>query len=620
MALLVQLVLVLGVLWARVHAALHPTDPSAAPEAECVASYLSSVLPPDKSCLVVHGDAQLVGPLLQELGEGRQTIVKDPRDLPDRLRCELHDTPKLAVIGMVSANWLSEVLAHTGAMAPMSGIVLWTRAPSLLDALHHLKKARGTVYLCMIKLDLVVSAPNGTSFLGQLTANECVPHFQSLKVQAIDRCTSGPGWQHRQWHKLCSEWQPPKEGPRLRVYSFKPKETAADSVIDGRIVGHITAALNRRHPFNVSLYEKFDEKIPRVLESCGVALCFTRIAVPVIDVPHIRFAGLRIRPTIAIVPAGAGLRLLPLRAVTAEFSAELWVATALALLFMTAALAVAWTTLGRPPLPALAAASLQTLAPLLAQSQPGRTAHLPLSAVWLLTSVVLVAAYQGLLLRELTSPPPEINSLEQLEQSGLDIYADSSSQVLHHIRSTISWLKKENYLRKREIPDALQNVADRRNSTVLCFADAYCNYVASEASSGPWRRLHSFTVPGSHYLTGEVVYSSKSPLGGPLKGVIAAARCGGLNRYREDAIYQSMRRRRRGAAANVTVDLGRTQPLSMGHMMPAFCLLLVGLTLGVLVFALEVLSDAWSRRHAPPVAVFLQVLSFSLMHEVNHLV
>ncbi|KAE8751712.1 Ionotropic receptor 118, partial [Frankliniella occidentalis] len=191
MALLVLFVLVLGVLWAGVHAALHPTDPSAAPEAECVASYVSSVLPPDNSCLIVHGDAQLVGPLLQYLGEDRQTIVKDPRDLPDRLRCELRDTPKLAVIGMTSAIRLAEVLAHTGsaAMGPMSEIVLWTRAPSLLDALHYLKKARGTVYLCMMKLDLVVSAPNGTSFLGQLTANECVPHFQSLKVQAIDRCT-----------------------------------------------------------------------------------------------------------------------------------------------------------------------------------------------------------------------------------------------------------------------------------------------------------------------------------------------------------------------------------------------------------------------------------------------
>ncbi|KAE8751711.1 Ionotropic receptor 119, partial [Frankliniella occidentalis] len=495
MALLVQLVLVLGVLWAGVQAALLPADPSAAPEAECVASYVSSVLATDKSCLIVHGDAQLVGPLLQELGEGRQTIVTDPRDLPDRLRCELHDTPKLAVIGMVSANRLSEVLAHTGAMGPMSGIMLWTRAPSLLDAMHHLKAARGTIWLCMMRFNLVVSAPDGTSLLGHLTADNCVPHFRSLEVRAVDRCTSGPGWQHRQWHKLCSEWQPPKEGPRLRVYAYKPKGTVADSAIDVRIVGHITAALSRRQLLNVSWFEEFNEKIPRVLERCGVALCFMGRAVPVFDTPHVRFASFRIRPTIAVVPAGAGLRLSPLRAVTAEFSVELWVATALALLFMTAAAAVAWTTLGRPPLAALAAASLQTLAPLLAQSPPGRTAHRPLSAVWLLMSVVLAAAYQGLLLRELTSPPPEINSLEQLEQSGLDIYADSTLRVLHHIRSKSRRVHRENYLRKREIPDALENVAYRGNSAVLCFADSYCNYVASQASSGPWRRLHSFTVP-----------------------------------------------------------------------------------------------------------------------------
>ncbi|KAE8751709.1 Ionotropic receptor 121 [Frankliniella occidentalis] len=601
MAVLVQVVLVLGVLWPGVHAALHPAYPSAAPEAECVASYVSSVLATDKSCLVVHGDAQLVGPLLRELGDGRQTILKDPRDLPDRLRCELHDTPKLAVIGIANAVQLSKFVAHAAPMAPMSGIVLWTRAPSLLDALHHLKAAQGTLWLCTRRFDLVVSAPDGTSLLAQLTADTCVPHFRSLKAQAVDRCTLGPGWQHRQWHKLCSGWQPPKEGPRLMVYAYKPQGTVADSAIDGRIVGHITAALSRRHPFNVSWFEEFTEHIPRALERCGVALCFMGRAVPVIDTSHVRYAGLMIRPTIAVVPVRAGLRLGPLRAVTAEFSAELWVATALALLFMTVAAAVAWTTLGRPPLSALAVASLQTLAPLLAQSPPGRTAHRPLSAVWLLMSVVLVAAYQGLLLRELTSPPPEIDSLEQLEQSGLDIYGDSTLRVLDLIRSIGRLLPKQNYLRKRDIPEALQNVADRRNSAVLCFADTYCNYVASQARSGTLKRLHTFTVPGSHYLTGRALYSSKSPLEGPLKKVIAAAKCGGLHRQREDAVHRIIRLRRIRAAAND----GRTRPLCMSHMMPAFCLLAVGLAVGVLVFAFEVLSHAWSRRHAPPVAVFL---------------
>ncbi|KAE8751714.1 Ionotropic receptor 116 [Frankliniella occidentalis] len=609
---LVQLVLLIGVLcWARTQAALHPVDTPAAPEAECVASYLSSVLPPDNSCLVVHGDPRLVGPLLrhlQDLDGGGQTLLTDPRDLSDRLSCELYDTPKLAVVGMESPVRLSEFVAHIGAMSPMSGIVLWTRAPSLLDALQHLRAAPGTVWLCALNFVLVVSAPDGTTFLGHLTADECVSYFRTLQVRALDRCTSGPGWQHRQWLKLCSEWQQPKEGPRLGVYAFKPKGMAGHLGPVIQYESHLTEALSRRQPFNVSWFDEyeFDKDIVSLLERCGVALCFMGRAVPVIDTPNVRFAGLGIMPTIAIVPAGAGLRLSPLRAVTAEFSAELWVATALALLFMTAALAVAWTTLGRPPLSALAVALLQALAPLLAQSPPGRTAHRPLSAVWLLMSVVLAAAYQGLLLRELTSPPPEISSLDQLLQSGMDVYADSTLQILHYVRSKDERLPKENYLPKREIPEAVQNVAVRRNSAVLCFADAYCKYVASQAAqarSGPWRRLHSFTVPGSHYLTGEVVYSSKSPLAGPVRRVIWAARSGGLILHRDDAVRSI--RRLRAYAGNDTADDTRTQPLCMSHMMPAYCLLAVGLTLGVLVFALEVLSDAWSRRHAPPVAVFL---------------
>ncbi|KAE8751708.1 Ionotropic receptor 122 [Frankliniella occidentalis] len=602
MALLVHLgILIVVLCWAGARAALHPANTSAAPGAECVASLVFSILPPDDSCLIVHGDAQLVGPLLQELGGARQTLVTDPRNLYDRLRCELYATPKFAVVGMASAVQLSEFVAHIGGMAPMSGLVLWTRAPSLLAVLQHLRAARGMVWLCAMNFDLVVSAPDGTSLLGRLTGDECVAHLPSLGVQAIDRCTSGPGWQQRQWHKLCSEWQPPKKGPRLGVYAFKPKGTDSDSAPESQIVRQVTVALSRRQPFNVSWYESF-RHIPDALGRCSVAVCFMDRAIPVIDYPHIRFAGFKITPVIAVVPAGAGLRLVPLRAVTAEFSAELWIATALALLFMTAAVAVAWTTLGRPPLAALAVAILQTVAPLLGQSPPGRTAHRPLSAVWLLMSVVLAAAYQGLLLRELTSPPPEISSLEEVFQSGMDVYADSILHVLDHIRHHKGKRNPQPvFLEQRDVPGALQIVADRRNSAVLCFANGYCNYIVSHEASGG--RLHAFTVPRSHYITGEVVYSSKSPLTGPLKRVIGAVRGGGLTWHHEDVVT---RRLRRTSSANHTAHAGRrTRPLSVGHMMPAYCLLSVGLTLGLLVFALEVLSDAWSRRHAPPVAVFL---------------
>ncbi|KAE8751735.1 Ionotropic receptor 105, partial [Frankliniella occidentalis] len=411
MAVLVQLGL-LGVLWAGAGAALHPVDNPAAPEAECLASYIYSVLPPDNSCLVVHGDARLIGPLLQnlqDLDRGRLTLVMDPRDIPTHTRVRIESTT-LAVIAAENPANLSTLAFRDVGLFSYSGLVVWVRARSLEDAmLRDQADQRQLLWMCSKGVFLFISTPNGTTvqFAPDLYGS-CVVRQADLKLRETDRCEPGHrGWFGRRWPRLCSSWKSPEPGkttPQLLAimpsYSFGQQLSQSTDYQAPyyHFARSLATAVSRRLPIELTWIVPNSTIVLEYTANCSLAAALLSYGVNVKPMRDTEQDAIFMSPIVVVVPAGAGPRLNVLQAVTAEFSAELWIATALALLFMTAAMAVAWTTLGRPPLTALAVALLQTLAPLLAQSPPGRTAHRPLSAVWLLMSVVLAAAYQGLLL------------------------------------------------------------------------------------------------------------------------------------------------------------------------------------------------------------------------------
>ncbi|KAE8749489.1 Ionotropic receptor 113 [Frankliniella occidentalis] len=621
MALLVQLVLLLliGVLcWAGARAALHPVVTSPAPGAECVASFVASILPPDNSWIIVHGDAQLVGRLLQELqdlGRGAQTLVMDPRDMPSHMRFLMRFTVSLYVIAAVSPVHLSTLtdgITDTASLA--SGMVLWTRTSSLDSALLRDQVDRGRLlWVCERRRHLIVSAPNGTTvYFSPDIGESCVMRWSDLKVTEMGRCEPGHrGWQGPRWPRLCSRWKSPEPGKTASQFlCIKPNIRSSHHQIADlnpyydtfyKYASILTTAVSRRMPVELSFVERGGSELMNSTVNCSLAAALLRSPVSVGPSPYLEYDSFFMAPIIVVVPAGAGPRLDPLRAVTAEFSAELWVATALALLFMTAAAAVAWTTLGRPPLAALAAASLQTLAPLLAQSPPGRTAHRPLSAVWLLMSVVLAAAYQGLLLRELTSPPPEINSLEQLEQSGLDIYAEEGLHLIDSFRYMLSHSLKSRmhyFNTNTNYTTVLERVVDGRNSALICCHSTVNALTLSHLSN----RVHLFTLPNSTSLMASVMYTRGSPFAKSLHSVISWFVASALQMH--IITLADFRLTLDAASKDTASELAH--PLSLGQLQPAFCLLAAGCVLSAIVFVVEVLCHKWSlRHHAPPVPVFL---------------
>ncbi|KAE8741016.1 Ionotropic receptor 114 [Frankliniella occidentalis] len=612
MPLLAQLVL-LSVLWSGARAALTLADISAAPEVKCMASFVSSILPPFNSCIIAHGDGQLVGPLLQELAKDRQMLVLDPRAIPGHTLVQIHSTKTLYLFAAVNATNLS-VLTPNGKdrLCSYSAIVFWTKAQSLADALRDPADPTMTLWMCSTNLYLAISTPNHTTIMyGPNIGENCFVKWSDLKMREIGRCKLGRrGWQGQQWQRICSTWKSPEMADTTaRFLSFipyhsDPHRVGASTVLFepyNQFSSSLTTVVSRQTQTSIKLsWERNVSILNGFVTNCSLAAAVLSYALDVRSSAEIQLDALFMVPVTVVVPAGAGLRLDPLRAVTAEFSAELWIATALALLFMTAAIAVAWTTVGRPPVAALAAASLQTLAPLLAQSPPGRTAHRPLSAVWLLMSVVIAAAYQGLLLRELTSAPPEINTLEQLEQSGLDVYAEEGLHFLetfmtrlnHSLKMRIQYFNPSHYY-----ITALRKVVDGGSSALICRQNMIFALALSHVSS----RVHVFTLPNSTSLMASVIYSKGSPFGKSIHSTLGRFDASALlNHHRSVADFHITLR-----AAKEDTTSGLIQPLSLGQVQPAFVLLAVGFVFSAVVFVLEVLFHKWAHRHAPPVPVFL---------------
>ncbi|KAE8751740.1 Ionotropic receptor 110, partial [Frankliniella occidentalis] len=227
-------------------------------------------------------------------------------------------------------------------------------------------------------------------------------------------------------------------------------------------------------------------------------------------------------------------------------------------------------------------------------------AHRPLSAVWLLMSVVLAAAYQGLLLRELTSPPPEIDSLEQLEQSGLDVYADEAlypldklqPNVSHSLTSRIQYFNPATHH-----ITVLERVLNGQNSALICRPNMVTSFTLAHLP----KNVHKFVLPNSSSLMATIIYTKESPFGQALHLVLSWFQSSALlRRYLNVAEFHAALHT---ASADAASEL--TRPLSLGQLQPAFCLLAAGCVLSAVAFVLEVLCHRWSHRHAPPVPVFL---------------
>ncbi|KAE8741723.1 Ionotropic receptor 127 [Frankliniella occidentalis] len=554
---------------------------------------VSSLLLPIHGSLFVYGRSRALDAFLEQLNpEVPRTMAPLVTDLYGGIRRVLHLQQTDSIILVVDERGLDRAYSLIDHDIPeASRVLLWTWADSVQDVLPlNITSA----WLTGIDAALAVSTPNGTTVLFNVSVDSN-RLLQLVIVTEID--TWSPltrRWQRRgpPFKRMCQKWKHShKAGKRapLGVNALIPDHHV---VYKQAFHEFVTGLVNSIRPKSNLRWSNVTELKSRCKDcTLSAALLFqSHIMRPP---GPVHYADFRMANVLVMVPAGLDPHATLLQAVTDEFSAELWCATAGAVLAVAVATALAaMAILRRPPPVALADAPLQALAPLLAQAPSGRTAHRPLSAVWLLMSVVLAAAYQGLLLRELTAPPGEINNLEHLEQSGLTVRVSNKLCTLVPALLSNKLQSRMSYFDPSEISSALRSVADSRNSAVVLLADASTSLALAPYEKPAPKRLHRFkiggTLPAAHMM-----YSAGSPLRESLGLAAERVRSHGLTMHlvRTMALHQA-RDTRPGEDEQIT------KPLSLLQLQPAFLLLAYCQCLATLVFVLELLCQKWCNKRA----------------------
>ncbi|KAE8751232.1 Ionotropic receptor 221 [Frankliniella occidentalis] len=569
----------------RATAALLAADTSP-PEARCMAALLAALLPPSNATLLVTGDVGPIAPYLHELAPGTPRVVNRTPPADPRIRNQMSRGRILVLAVLPTAAELLEYMTEHAIRQPEQTL-MWTWAPTPQDVLG--LASEEPLWLCYVPLILAVTLPDGTTSLHTGVPKGCLATWPSLDMPQVDTCPAGS----RYWRRgppiprLCTRWTPPSSPHIVYVEKSSPGLENFDNFYRGTI--------STIRPRVRMQYVRGND-----LRDVSLNMFYCNLSGLILDEPvpiaaaahHISSVWVVWSRIVVTVPAGRGPRGTLLQAVTAEFSAELWIASAVAFLAMTLALAAVSACLGRPRLAALAVALLETLAPLLAQPPPGRPAHRPLSSVWLLMSVVLAAAYQGLLLREITAPPTEINSLEQLEQSGLEVHV-AENLIVGSIAADLSVLGKDriHYIPRHRVRDVLRRVLDAQDAALICDLTFSLERRIEHMPLKERQRLNLFTLSTAH-LVSHAATSTGSPLQRRLRTLYSRIQESFSPGAAEGAGLTPSSLRHSAPS--------RTRPLSLTHLLPAFVLLAVGhCVLCALAFALEVLCHRFGARRAP---------------------
>ncbi|KAE8744079.1 Ionotropic receptor 132 [Frankliniella occidentalis] len=577
--------------------------PSPSPDSQGMADLVASVLSRGKAKqggVFVLGRAKGLNAFLGQLPAETPRSLVSSTNVRSGTRCELQGAENFVLIAEDSWAELADTVADVEEIEfPTPRVLLWTWAAraglkqGAQGVLAH--GVVGDLWLLKRHTALAVSTlgAGGTTLFSLATNTK-----RQVVVTEIDRWSS----RDRRWQRraspftLCSTTWSSGGGAAAQPAPSQIIAVRPDHyVLPGPYVDFVAtmakslgAALGK--PVHVEWIEKGEDAVDglETLRCCALSAAVSFRAATVHISPEVSYAFFVMIPVQVVVPAGLNQTPL-LQAVTDEFSAELWCATVVAVLGVAMATTLATRAILGLPLPsALNTALLQTLAPLLSQPPPGRTAHRPLAAVWLLMSVVIAAAYQGLLLKELTTPPGEINTLEQLEQSGLDCRMSRDLYQVDKFYLTEALRSRLTYVRLADLDAVVRDVADGRNSALIIRKDTISEILLSPYLKSSPPRLHSFET-GNEYLGAYFKYTSGSPLQRPVVKFSLLAREHGIDLHMTQIIENKKSVDSRGGPD----DEHLTRPLSLAQVLPAFLLLADGFVVAALVLAVEIVYHRW---------------------------
>ncbi|KAE8744551.1 Ionotropic receptor 169 [Frankliniella occidentalis] len=580
-----------------VRADLPVVDSAVTPvEARSAAALLTPFMQPQKATLVVLGRARWTGAFLRELSADvprvlRPSVIALKRNLIHDMRLENH------LIDMRSVH-----LVHTGGLQDLLAtmrvydnrrprrVIFWATLATPRDEV--LQNVSRSGLWAGGHQSLALTAPDGTTTLYNLTCSS--DHTCMSRTMVISRTDEWSTVEQR-WRRggavfmpFCGSWHMRGNSNSLNmrlltVKGYTASRTAvelAKSVI--RLVGG--RDFQQRVGSNVTVrYEEIFEYriLDSVLKTCNLDAVIGDIPFDLWDdtVEKRKVPDMRMNHFAAIVPAGCGASTGILDAVTVEFSAMLWCATALA----TLSTVVVLMCTGPQD---VSGAVLQALAPMLGQPPPPPAPPRPMLAAWLLACVVLTAAYQGLLLGKLSSAVPrrDLESLQELKDSGLPLKVIAT---LEHSNVLDDLDAQAEYVAFTEVKGVIDTIATARNCALITLMNRHIDSHMLPFMMPP-KKLHVILLPFSGVkIVG--VATQGSPLLRPLSRVLALAEAAGLLEHWRSKQYEWEHRDH----ARKLASLQGPRPLTLFQLGPAFTVLGVGQAAGVAAFVLEALCTWW---------------------------
>lgn len=583
-------------------------DSAAPPEARSAAALLTPFMAPQKATLIVMGTTRWTGAFLRELPADIPRVLvsrglnwsstaleRDPFSdtRVGRLEQALMATPSAL---LVATDDVQELLLAMEVYTPLRRYldvrVLFWSTVSTSTSVHEVLRRISLLkmWLSGRQHALALTAPNGSTTLYHLT---CTSEHACTSLHATILETDKWSPVEQRWrlgaavfHEFCRGYRIGKHQDLTMFVQTRESsgntsslEELTKSVVNlasrgrRRWIGSDTPVKYKKTTGHQGLVAALDECTLAALITDGVFLDQDRL-VEISFLPDLELAEFAV-----IVPAGYGASVSVLDAVTVEFSPALWLATGL----VTLSTVVVFACARRQD---VGGAVLQALAPMLGQAPPPPAPPRPMLTAWLLACVVLTAAYQGLLLRKLSSAVPqrELESLQDLEDSGLPLKAVGNLARTNVLTDNLN--ARAQHVFFSETKTIIDTIAAARNCAVVVFYNRHTRSFMRPHMMP--KRLHVIRLSYFHFNI-IAVTTKGSPLERPLaRAQVRAEAAGLLARWRRaeyEREYQDDVKR--------LSSLRGPRPLALWHLLPAFVVLGVGQVAGVAVCTLEVL---WARR------------------------